>query len=174
MLLRPVLAAGVKVLFDAPKPVFLSPTFRCADWFNRGNPGVEAACSKRVPRWRICARRLWTASALSPAAIPRLLCGTVCRCCAGGDLQRPAGQRPLFFDGDHLSAYGNARLYPGVPQYGDGADDDGTLSARPTRRLARMRPASENEAMANSSGGHTLELRDVYALHRYPQSFLPA
>jgi hypothetical protein len=22
------------------------------------------------------------------------------------------GQRPLFFDGDHLSAYGNARLYP--------------------------------------------------------------
>jgi SGNH domain (fused to AT3 domains) len=22
------------------------------------------------------------------------------------------GKRPIFFDGDHLSAYGNARLYP--------------------------------------------------------------
>ena len=36
--LNPLVASGAKILFEAPKPIFKSPTFRCADWFNAGNP----------------------------------------------------------------------------------------------------------------------------------------
>ena len=32
--------------------------------------------------------------------------------CPGEMCSAMDGERPLFFDGDHLSAYGNARLYP--------------------------------------------------------------
>ncbi len=30
---------GLRVVFEAPKPIFRSPPFRCSDWFNRACPG---------------------------------------------------------------------------------------------------------------------------------------
>jgi hypothetical protein len=40
--LRPVEDLGVRVIFEAPKPIFASPPFRCSDWFNRHNPVCAA------------------------------------------------------------------------------------------------------------------------------------
>ena len=37
-MLQPFIAAGMIALFDAPKPAFRSPAFRCADVFNATNP----------------------------------------------------------------------------------------------------------------------------------------
>ncbi len=36
--LQPLADRGVRIVFEAPKPIFKSPTFRCAKWFNKGNP----------------------------------------------------------------------------------------------------------------------------------------
>jgi hypothetical protein len=36
-------AKGLLIVFDAPKPVFRAATFRCADWFDRGDPMVRLA-----------------------------------------------------------------------------------------------------------------------------------
>jgi len=36
--LRPLTTLGLRVILKTPKPEFPSPTFRCADWFNRTNP----------------------------------------------------------------------------------------------------------------------------------------
>lgn len=105
--------AGLRVILDAPKPVFRSPPFRCADGFNHGNP----ICAPGLTVARHDLDRLREPVMRSIGALaqrhPRLivwdpfdvLCpGPVC----------PAfdGPRPLFFDGDHLSGYGNAVLYP--------------------------------------------------------------
>jgi hypothetical protein len=39
--LRPLADKGVQVVFEAPKPIFRAPPFRCSDWFNRSNPICE-------------------------------------------------------------------------------------------------------------------------------------
>lgn len=105
---------GVKVLFEAPKPVFLSPPFRCSDWFNAKNPicvrGLsmpQAALQRlRAPylnAMEAMTQKLDSVSIWDP--FPRLCPGEVCEVAEAG--------RPLFFDADHLSAYGNQVLYPG-------------------------------------------------------------
>ncbi len=110
--LDPLSAAGVHIVFEAPKPVFRSPPFRCADFFNSINPICTAGLSESrlaIERYRRpvilslgeLAGKLG-ASLWDPLPI---LCGPI-RCDA---IQNG---KPIFFDGDHLSADGNRLLYP--------------------------------------------------------------
>ena len=112
--LKPLAARGVGVLFEAPKPVFAVPPFRCADSFNAGNPICAGA--KSTPRQQLellrapvlasmaeLVRGLPNAAVYDP--FPRLCPGEVCEPYQDG--------RPLFFDGDHLSGHGNEVLLPG-------------------------------------------------------------
>jgi len=105
-------AAGMTVLIDAPKPVFAAAAFRCADWYDRGNPMCGGL---QLPRAGLLALRQPVMDSLARlrAAYPRVavwdpfpvLCpGEICAAVT------PAG--PLFFDGDHLSNTGNRVLYP--------------------------------------------------------------
>lgn len=105
---------GVHVVLEAPKPVFKSPPFRCADWFNADNPVCRAGFE--VERRFLLQLRAPVMASIGrlAAAYPSIvvwdpfhvLCPTD-RCSAWD------GQQPLFFDGDHLSAHGNRMLYPG-------------------------------------------------------------
>ena len=40
--LRPLAEKGVRIIFEAPKPIFRAPAFRCSDWFNKSNRVCEA------------------------------------------------------------------------------------------------------------------------------------
>ena len=111
--LAPLSAPGVKILFEAPKPIFKSPTFRCADWFNAGNPICRGGIVQ--PRAELESLRapmlasMRTLAAANPAItiwdpFPLLCPGEICSAVVDG--------KPLFFDGDHLSAHGNMALYP--------------------------------------------------------------
>lgn len=112
-LLHPVLAAGVKVLFDAPKPVFLSPTFRCADWFNRGNPVCRGGLQQTHSSLEnLRAPVMDSISAVASGNPAIAVWDSLPLLCPEATCSALHGQHPLFFDGDHLSAYGNARLYP--------------------------------------------------------------
>jgi len=103
----------LEVIFVAPPPVFKAPPFRCSDWFNAMNPicvgrnqqsrseleslrkpivDTMASLAKAFPNVRI-----WDPF---PILCPGDICGT------------QHDGRPLFFDGDHLSGYGNMLLYP--------------------------------------------------------------
>lgn len=104
---------GVRVVLEAPKPMFRSPAFRCSDWFNRDNPICRGGLT--VPRSELLGRRAAMLAAMQALAarnpalsiwdpFPLLCPGDPCR-------SQPDG-RPLFFDGDHLSGLGNALLYP--------------------------------------------------------------
>lgn len=108
-----LLQAPVRVIIDRPKPIFPSPSFRCSDWFNRSNPVCAAGLKvdqKTLDRLRgpVIASMDRLAAKRADVAIwdpfPVLCPSPVC--------QAYRDRRPLFFDGDHLSGYGNEVLYP--------------------------------------------------------------
>jgi len=104
---------GGVVIFEAPKPLFPAPAFRCSDWFNRSNPvcvsGLEVSrdylLQYREPildAMNRLSRRHERVYVWDPF---NTLCPTTtCEAVVNGS--------PLFLDGDHLSAHGNRVLYP--------------------------------------------------------------
>ena len=115
--LGPLSDAGLRIVFEAPKPLFRSPPFRCSDWFNRDNPICAAGFSEsraviEAYRQPVLESLNRLASALGasvwdplPILCPRARCESV------------SEQGPLFFDGDHLSADGNRLLYPSFVEF---------------------------------------------------------
>jgi peptidoglycan/LPS O-acetylase OafA/YrhL len=105
--------AGLRVIIDAPKPVFKSPPFRCSDSFNDGNP--VCAAGFEVERAYLESHRKPVVDALKQlrASHPALVVWDPFPVlCPGSTCSAFDGFKPLFFDGDHLSAYGNRVLYP--------------------------------------------------------------
>ena len=100
-------------VFDAPKPIFRSPLFRCADVFNATNPVCRGGLTQSRKTLQTLRAPVLANLAAINTQLPQVriwdpfptLCPT--EPCSALD-----GERPLFFDGDHLSAYGNAKLYP--------------------------------------------------------------
>ncbi len=112
-LLAPVQARGVRIVFEAPKPVLKAPPYRCSDWFNRHNAvcangmQIERAVMERYRMPALDGLHRITA-ALDGASVwdplPLLCDAHSCTPTQQG--------RPLFFDADHLSGYGNRVLLP--------------------------------------------------------------
>ncbi|HEY0334044.1 MAG TPA: acyltransferase family protein [Stenotrophomonas sp.] len=113
--LRPLDAQGVRIVFEAPKPILPAPPYRCSDWFNRGN----AICSDGLSIDRVT-MEAYRAPALQDlqrivAALPGAsLWDPLPVLCPGARCEAVQGGRPLFFDGDHLSGYGNRLLLPSL------------------------------------------------------------
>jgi hypothetical protein len=113
--LEPFAKQGVNIIFEAPEPLFRSPPFRCSDWFNSGNPICRGGLSQ--PRHYLETLRAPIVAAMNEIVgdvpgvrvwdpFPVLCPGETCPAFSDG--------RPLFFDFDHLSAYGNSLLYPSL------------------------------------------------------------
>ena len=98
------------MILDAPKPLFRAPPFRCLDWFNRSNPVCDAGFE--MSRELLMEHRAPIIASLRelershgvhvwdpfPTLCPRANCSAL------------DGQRPVFFDADHLSGYGGRLL----------------------------------------------------------------
>ena len=109
--LAPLIALGVPMVFELPKPVFAAPAYRCADWFNARNDacggGFETTKAEiealRAPVLAMAKRlavdipqlTLWD-------PLPVLCPETTCSAFRNGE--------PLFFDADHVSGVGSAML----------------------------------------------------------------
>ena len=111
--LSPLLRDGVRVVFMAPTPVFQAPTFRCADWFNANNPicigkNQQARLELEQLRQPIIVRMQKLAED-NPAV---LVWDPFAVLCPGDTCNAVVDGKPFFFDGDHLSNYGNWILYP--------------------------------------------------------------
>jgi len=118
--LTPLAGQGVRIVFEAPKPVLPAPPYRCADRFNHGNAvcsgglwldraTVEAYRAPALQALQQIAARLPGAAVWDP--LPALC--TAQRCNAFDD------GRPLYFDGDHLSGHGNRVLLPSLQAFLD-------------------------------------------------------
>jgi peptidoglycan/LPS O-acetylase OafA/YrhL len=116
--LATLLAAGVRIVLEAPTPVLPAPTFRCADWYSRGNP--ICAASGGIARTTIDALRapVLHEFAQLKRALPAVevwdpllvLCpGKVCAAYLDG--------KPLYFDGDHIGGFANRLLVPGFEMF---------------------------------------------------------
>ena len=106
-------ATGLRVIIDAPKPVFKAAAFRCSDWFNRGNPICQGGLT--VPRAELLELRqpvMDSLAALSTAYPQLVTWDPFPVLCPGTSCRAVTGDGPLFFDGDHLSNLGNRVLYP--------------------------------------------------------------
>jgi peptidoglycan/LPS O-acetylase OafA/YrhL len=113
----PVLKAlaerGVKLLLPAPTPIFRTVPYRCSDAFNRNNPicrhgdGLDksAMAAMREPVLQAYGMLMQQVDGTAVWDPLDVLCpGPVCSTHMNG--------RPMVFDGDHLSGYGNALLLP--------------------------------------------------------------
>jgi peptidoglycan/LPS O-acetylase OafA/YrhL len=105
--------ASLRVVMDAPKPIFKSPPFRCSDWFNSENPVCKAGFTMErsflSEYRRPVMESLVTLTRNHPNLVVWDLFSTLCgpeNCSAFDE------EKPLFFDGDHLSGHGNRVLYP--------------------------------------------------------------
>ena len=119
-------ARGARIVFEAPKPIFRSPPFRCAERYNRSNPAcadgtdidrgeLDALRKPTLDAYRALADALPGLSVWDPLPV---LCpaGTKCSAFLAG--------RPLFFDADHISAYGNQLLLPSFRAFLQTAESD--------------------------------------------------
>ncbi|MCP3730768.1 acyltransferase [Sphingomonas sp. MG17] len=105
-------AGGAGIVLEAPKPLFPSPVFRCADSFNRANPICRGLTTSRA---QVIERRRHVMAAMQSlaASVPRtLLWDPLPLLCPGATCEALPGGHPLFLDGDHLSGLGNDRVYP--------------------------------------------------------------
>lgn len=116
--LAPLLAKGLRLVFEAPPPLFEIVPFRCSDWFDQSNPACSygnAMAKDRLEEFRqpvtqIMARlaaHLPNVSVWDPFPI----------LCPDSQCQTKHNGRPLYFDADHLSGYGNMLLVPGFKRF---------------------------------------------------------
>ncbi|SCW46645.1 acyltransferase family protein [Pseudomonas sp. NFACC05-1] len=111
--LRRLMAAEVRVLINAPMPLFKAPPYRCSDWFNRMNP----ICT---PGFTITRDRLDQLRAAQMALLDRLarqysmlrIWDPLPLLCPGPTCSAYRDDKPIFRDGDHLSGHGNRLLAP--------------------------------------------------------------
>ena len=111
--LRPFSEKGVKIVFEAPKPIFKSPPFRCADSFNANNPICKHG--QEMPRRYL--EKLRAPVIASMNAISTILPDTQIwdpfpLLCKDEVCKTFDDNMPLFFDADHISGYSNTLLYP--------------------------------------------------------------
>jgi hypothetical protein len=103
----------VHVLLDAPMPIFKSPPFRCSDWFNHMNPICSSGfimsrdflLKHREPVMdsiAILKKRHSNLSIWDPFFV----------LCKDSNCSAFDGDKPLFFDQDHLSGHGARALAP--------------------------------------------------------------
>lgn len=104
---------GLVVVIQAPTPVFLAPPFRCSDWFNRMNPIGRRGF--RIAKRFLLEHRSATMRSIREVqrAFPDVkVWDPFPILCPDDECSAFEGAKPLFFDGDHLSSYGNVKLYP--------------------------------------------------------------
>lgn len=116
--LVPLADNGVKLVFEAPKLIFEIPPFRCANWFDRHNPACAYGRSVardsleryRQPVVEIMDRLVTSHSGISVwDPFPVL--------CPGAECHVEQDGRPLFYDADHVSGYGNMVLTPNFKRF---------------------------------------------------------
>lgn len=104
-------ALRVHILIDAPLPLFKAPAYRCSDSFNRMNPACAAGLQmSRASLQELRAPQMALLQTLAGEHPLLTVWDPFPLLCPGETCSAMQGERPLFFDQDHLSGYGNQVL----------------------------------------------------------------
>jgi hypothetical protein len=111
-LLQPFLATGLHVVIEAPTPIFKSPAFRCSDWFNTSNPICVQGFTLSRDYLQGYRKPIMNSLDILAASYPAVtVFDPFDSLCPNETCSVFDKGIPLFFDGDHLSGYGNLVLY---------------------------------------------------------------
>jgi peptidoglycan/LPS O-acetylase OafA/YrhL len=110
--LRPLRSIGMRIVFEAPKPLLPSPPFRCSDAFNADNPACAEGFS--ISRDALETYRAPVVASLKRIAtqLDASIWDPFPLLCPGSNCTAVSAGHPILFDGDHISAYANRLLYP--------------------------------------------------------------
>jgi peptidoglycan/LPS O-acetylase OafA/YrhL len=104
---------GVRVIIEAPAPVFKAHAYRCSDWFNAGNPSCRGGLSLGRTELLGYRKPVMNSLAALSSAFPNLIVWDPFPIlCPQDPCQAVTEAGPLFFDSDHLSGFSNRLLYP--------------------------------------------------------------
>jgi len=110
--------AKLHVVFIAPPPVLKSPPFRCIDSFNQFNPVCANGLSISKQELAVLRGPVLRQMQELSNQIPNVsLWDPFDTLCPGEQCAALKDGYPLFFDGDHLSNYGNWVLYQNFFDY---------------------------------------------------------
>jgi hypothetical protein len=120
--LQQLAARGAHIVFEAPTPMLESIPYRCADWFNRGNP----ICARGMSISRSLLDELRAPILASYAEMERAVPAVqvwdpMPILCPGSECEAYRNGKPLLFDGDHLSYFSNMLLRPSFTAFVTGA-----------------------------------------------------
>jgi hypothetical protein len=112
-LIAQIKGLGVNVVIEAPKPLFRTPPFRVADRFNRMNPiGRGGVTMEREFLLRHRANAMKSLEEMVRRFDNTRIWDPFPVLCPDEECSAYDGDLPMFFDGDHLTSYGNRKLYP--------------------------------------------------------------
>lgn len=114
---RPLAERGVRIVLEAPKPVLPAPPYRCSDSFNARNEVCRNGLdSTREAMETLRAPMLGSLRQVVDGLPGGVLWDPLPALCDDRLCPAQRDGRPLFFDGDHLSAQGNRLLLPSLQQ----------------------------------------------------------
>ncbi|WP_083930237.1 acyltransferase family protein [Chitiniphilus shinanonensis] len=116
--IMPFVKKDLNVVLVAPTPVFRAPAFRCSDWFNKGNPACSGGLTQERKELELLrAPIIETMRRISNFDAHISIWDPFPVLCPKSTCSAKINDKPLFFDGDHLSAYGNYILHPSLTAY---------------------------------------------------------
>ncbi len=118
VVLQQIQATGARAMIEAPDLVMKAPLFRCADVWTLGNPVcADGTAVNRAEFERLRAPMLGSIRSLS-GQVPgsEVWDPFPVLCPQGAECNGFLDGKPLFFDGDHLSGFGNRLLLPSFTQ----------------------------------------------------------
>jgi peptidoglycan/LPS O-acetylase OafA/YrhL len=107
------LSKQLEVILEAPKPLLFAPAFRCSDWFNQGNSVCRKGLSisrEFIEQYRLPIFDAFTEMAKQNSNV--YLWDPLPLLCEPNKCKAYRDDKPIFFDADHLSAFGNRLLIP--------------------------------------------------------------
>lgn len=101
------------IIMDAPKPIFNFVAFRCADWFTRYNPICQEGHTEQRQFIETLRAPVMASLQEIQSDMPNVsIWDPLPALCTAHTCSVYHDAKPMFFDTDHLSGYGNRKLYP--------------------------------------------------------------
>lgn len=120
-LLKPLLAAKLKIILEAPKPTFFAEAYRCAVWFNRNSSfcvtGLSVSRSRLLLHTKPVKSRLTSFTKIDPNIYVWDPLPTLCPESSEDLCYSFDGEKPLYTDTNHLSAHGNMFLLQSFTEF---------------------------------------------------------
>jgi peptidoglycan/LPS O-acetylase OafA/YrhL len=106
-------AKGARIVFEGVPPILRTPNFRCTDWYDKTNPVCRGGATlNRQLLEELRAPMMREIEKLTSNSTAGSIWDPFPILCPPAETQCPAynDNKPLYFDGDHLSGYANQVL----------------------------------------------------------------